>query len=65
MEILSKTDPNWGVLGIWGPCPVQGGVGFVYDGSWRRILGNQFEGGVEVESLDEAVLIWRKSTGLR
>jgi hypothetical protein len=64
--VLSQTDPHWGVLGVWG-----GGrnsaepAGFIYDGGWRRVLGNEFEGAVEIDSLDEVVLILRKSTGLR
>ncbi len=64
IRILSETDPDWGALGVWGPRPSGGCAGYVYDGGWRRILGNTFEGGVEVESLDEVVLILRKSTGL-
>jgi glycosyltransferase involved in cell wall biosynthesis len=64
IEIVSRTDPDWGVLGVWGTQPSGGRAGFVYDGAWSRILGNQFEGGMEVDSLDEVVLILRKSTGL-
>jgi hypothetical protein len=66
IEVISKTDPDWGVLGVWG-----GGrsgampAGFVYDGGWRKVLGNEFDGGVEIDSLDEVVLILRKSAGLR
>ncbi|HOX56471.1 MAG TPA: hypothetical protein P5205_06695 [Candidatus Paceibacterota bacterium] len=63
--ILSKIDPDWGVLGCWGVRPSGERAGFVYDGGWRRILGGPFEGGQEVESLDEVVLILRKSSGLR
>ena len=65
VEIISRSDPDWGVLGVWGPRSSGEGAGFVYDGAWRRVLGNQFEGGLEVDSLDEIVLLFRKSTGLR
>ena len=65
MEIVSSTDPDWGVFGVWGPRPSGEEAGFVYDGAWRRVLGNQFKGGLEVDSLDEVVLILRKSGGLQ
>ncbi len=62
---VSEADPNWGVLGVWGVTLAGGHVGFVYDGGWRRILGHPFDGGVEVETLDEVLLVVRKSSGLR
>ena len=65
MEILSKSDPDWGVLGVWGIRPSGEAAGFVYDGYGRCVLGNHFEGGLDVESLDELLLIMRKSSGLR
>jgi hypothetical protein len=64
---ISKTDPEWGVLGVWGMRSSGEGVGYVYDGAWnpiKKVLGNKFEGGIEVDSLDEVVLILRKSAGL-
>lgn len=64
IEIISRADPDWGVLGMWGTRPSGGRAGFVYDGAWGQVLGNQFEGGLEVDSLDEMVLILRKSAGL-
>lgn len=65
VDVVSKTDPDWGVLGCWGIRPSGERAGFLYDGAWRRVRGSQFEGGLEVESLDEAVLVLRKSSGLR
>lgn len=65
VRIVSEADPDWGVLGVWGVTPAGGRAGFVYDGGWRRILGRPFDGGQEVESIDEVVLILRKSSGLR
>jgi hypothetical protein len=65
VDIVSKTDPDWGVLGCWGIRASGEGAGFVYDGAWRNVLGKHFEGGLEVETLDEVVLILRKSGGLR
>jgi len=64
VRLVSEADPNWGVLGVWGVTAAGGHAGFIYDGGWRRILGHPFDGGQEVESLDEVVLILRKSSGL-
>lgn len=65
IELVTRTDQDWGVFGVWGPRRSGEMAGFVYDGGWRRVLGHPFEGGLEVDSLDEVVLILRKSTGLR
>jgi hypothetical protein len=65
VDVVSKTDPDWGVLGCWGIRPSGESAGFVYDGAWRNVLGQRFDGGLEVETLDEVVLIFRKSSGLR
>jgi hypothetical protein len=40
-------------------------IGHVYSSGLKRNLGDSFEEPVEVESLDEVVLILRKSSGLR
>ena len=65
VEQLAQTCPDWGVLGCCGIQTSGKHVGYIYDGAWNRVLGEPFEGGLEVESLDEAVLIIRKSSGLR
>jgi len=65
IKVLSETDTEWGVLGVWGARSSSESVGFVYDGGWRQVLGRAFKGGIEVDSLDEVVLILRKSSGLR
>ncbi len=62
---LDAHDPNWGVLGLWGITPSGAGAGFVYCGATRQILGGPFAGVAEVTTLDEVVLILRKSSGLR
>ena len=63
--ILSQQDPDWGVLGIWGAVDYSDQpVGYLY---WTGDQGYEdpFEGAKEIVSLDEAVLIFRKSSGLR
>jgi len=65
IQALTTQDPDWGVAGVWGPQASGARAGFVYDGAWDNVLGHPFPGGIEVESLDEVLLITRKSTGLR
>jgi hypothetical protein len=65
LEYLARYDPNWGVLGMWGMSPSGGGVGYLYCTAGIRLLGESFHGCKEVRSLDEVLLIIRKSSGLR
>jgi hypothetical protein len=65
VDAISASDPNWGVLGVWGMNGSGQGVGFLYCGYTKSILGSAFDGAMEVQSLDEVVLIFRKATGLR
>jgi glycosyltransferase involved in cell wall biosynthesis len=69
LQQLDRQDRNWGVVGAWGPVRRDGrsgpNVGHIY---WTGIgvpAGKHFDGGVEVETLDEVILILRKSSGLR
>ncbi|MBV8277705.1 MAG: hypothetical protein JO170_20925 [Verrucomicrobia bacterium] len=65
LDLLSNEDPNWGVLGVWGVSDSSDdGTGFLYCAANGR-LGNAFEGVREVSSLDEVLLIMRKSSKLR
>ena len=62
-DALSVQDPDWGVIGVWGMVDSQRRAGYLYwtgDYGWER----PFEGVKEVKSLDEVVLIFRKSSGL-
>ena len=62
---LAQTDPNWGVLGMFGVKASGHGEGYLYSTGLQRILGSKFEGAREVESLDEIVLVLRRDSGLR
>lgn len=62
---LSKQDPAWAVAGIWGIKPDGKRSGHLYCGANSRILGNAFSCGIEVLSLDEVLLIVRRSSGVR
>ena len=64
---LARIDPNWGVLGSFGmarsnpPEP----KGFCYSTGLKNILGELFSSPIAARSLDELVLVVRKSSGLR
>jgi Glycosyltransferase like family len=60
---LQRTDPGWGVLGSYGKTQDGRGWGHVYS-SGRDVIGTSFEQPVEIQTLDEIVLILRKSSGL-
>jgi hypothetical protein len=64
LDLLSVTSPHWGVLGIWGGIP-EGPPGYMYWTGVDGVAGEPFSGVREVRSLDEVVLILRRSSGLR
>jgi len=64
LDSLDETDPNWGVLGPYGKTNDGRGWGHVYS-SGRGVIGEPLPHPVEVQTLDEIVLILRKSSGLR
>ena len=61
---MEKDDPCWGVLGSYGETLSDNGRGYVYS-SGRGIMGRPFVHPAPVQTLDEIVLILRKSSGLR
>jgi len=61
---LKRTDPSWGVLGCSGVTPDGTGVGWVYAPN-QGLLGKSFDHPQPIQTLDEIVLIFRKSSGLR
>lgn len=65
LQFMKQHDPNWGVLGMWGITPTGQGVGYLYCTAGIRLLGESFSGCKQVRSLDEVMLVVRKSSGLR
>lgn len=63
LQQLEKTDPGWGVLGCWGAKENGEYRGHVYSSGWG-VLGEDFESPEPVQTLDEIVLIFRKSSRL-
>jgi len=64
LDFLAKNDAGWGVLGCWGHTQQGPGVGYVYT-SGHGVDGQAFEHPMPVQTLDEIVLIVRKSSNLR
>jgi hypothetical protein len=64
LDQLAVADPNWGVLGSYGKTQDGRGWGHVYS-SGRNVIGEPLQQPVAVQTLDEIVLILRKSSGLR
>jgi hypothetical protein len=64
LSSLEKSDPNWGVLGCWGNNN-RGFYGGYVHSVGLGLIGKPFEVPIEIDTLDEYVLILRKSSGLR
>lgn len=64
LQYLEEHDPNWGAIGTYGKTQDGRGWGHVYS-SGRDVIGEPLEYPVRVQTLDEIVLILRKSSGLR
>lgn len=64
LDDLAVVDPKWGVVGSYGKTQDGRGWGYLYS-SGRGVIGEPLERPVAVQTLDEVVLILRKSSGLR
>jgi hypothetical protein len=64
LKDLEVEDPNWGVLGCFGQTHDDSGRGYIYS-SGLGVIGEPFRPPAPVETLDETVLIFRISSGLR
>ena len=64
LNVLESEDPDWGVLGCFGKTQNKEGRGYVYQ-SGIGIIGAPFERPSRIQTLDEIVLILRKSSPLR
>jgi Glycosyltransferase like family len=63
LQYLRRADPSWGVLGCWGARVDGTLVGQIYSSGWG-ILGSALSHPVRVQTLDEVVLIVKRSSGL-
>lgn len=62
---IEATDPNWGTLGVCGISSTNEIVGHVYSTGSGVVFGQAFDEPIEAVSLDEMVLVLRRSAGLR
>ena len=65
VEKLNVADPKWAVLGVYGVRQNGEHVGHVYCGGVERMLGQKFAAPQPVNTLDELLLVVRKSSGVR
>jgi hypothetical protein len=61
---LSNRDPNWGVLGVFGVSRNSVGVGWLYCTGTGRVVGKPFSDPEPVRTLDEVLLVVRRSSRL-
>jgi hypothetical protein len=64
LDYLDADDPQWGVIGCYGETLHDNGRGYIYS-SGLGIMGKPFERPERIQTLDEIVLVLRKSSGLR
>jgi len=65
IENLSKFDPNWAVAGVYGVTANRDGVGYVYSTGLKRFVGEPFRDPIQVRTIDEMIIVIRRSTGLK
>jgi glycosyltransferase involved in cell wall biosynthesis len=61
---LCQSDPNWAVLGVFGITHDSRPHGHIYCTGLGKVLGHGFAGPVNCTSLDEVVVILRRSAAL-
>jgi hypothetical protein len=64
LDRIRSLDPNWGVLGLLGVNSQGQPLGHLYSTGLGKVLGANFKIPAPVETLDEVVLILRRSAGL-
>lgn len=62
---LESCDPEWGALGVFGIATTGRAAGHVYATGLNAMLGSPFAEVIPTGSLDEMLLITRRSSGLR
>ncbi len=64
IQELTAIDPQWGVAGVIGKNELGENVGFAYSSGLKQYVGKPFRHSIPVRTLDEIVLIIRRSSGL-
>jgi hypothetical protein len=61
---LDAVDPDWAVLGVYGVMSSGAQIGYVWSSGLNRVFGSRFDLPVPVESLDELLIILKRSSGI-
>jgi hypothetical protein len=61
---LDAVDPDWAVLGVYGVMSSGAQIGYVWSSGLDQMFGNRFDHPVPVESLDELLIILKRSSGV-
>jgi len=62
---LTIKNPNWGVAGVYGVSSSGQGAGYVYSSGLRGFVGEPIFGSICVSTIDEMLLIIRRTAGLQ
>lgn len=62
---LDNNDPAWGVLGICGVAAQGNRLGWLYSTGLGRVLGSDFPIPQKARTLDEVLLVLRRTSGMR
>lgn len=61
---LDRVDPEWAVLGVYGVGGSKNQVGYVWSSGLNKLYGGEFDLPAPVVSIDELLIILRRSSGL-
>lgn len=61
---LDSVDPEWAVLGIYGVTRSKAQMGYVWSSGLNKLYGGEFDLPASVASIDELLIILRRSSGL-
>lgn len=65
ITVLDEHDPHWAVLGIYGVQTTGQQVGCVWSSGLDAVFGREFAAPVPVESIDEVLIVLKRSSGVR
>jgi hypothetical protein len=65
LAFIEESDPDWGVIGCYGHDMYGDGFGLMYCAGNEKLLGRLSAHPIPIQTLDEVVLIIKKSSGLR
>lgn len=65
LEHLEKFDVNWAVLGVYGITEKGEHVGYVWSSGLNQLLGTRFVHPILVDSVDELLIVVKRSSGIR